>query len=459
VKVKDLKGSPYNPRRISDRQMEMLKKSMHEFGDLSGIVKNRRTGNLVGGHQRLKHFQPSWEIVAAPHTDAVGTVAAGHIKTPFGDWTYREVDWDEQKEKAANISANKQGGEFEPALLRELLLELDTGAFDMDLTGFDSKEIEDLMTQYAPPDTKEIVEDDFDAEAEAEKIQTAITKRGDIIQLGRHRLMCADSTSETDMAMLMDGKTADCIWTDPPYGVEYADKNKFLNAIFKGNRIQTKIKGDHQKPSDMYGFWLKALTEMYKHIKQGGVYYLSGPQGGDLLLLLLQAVKDSGLLLKHMLIWVKNNHVLGRCDYNYKHEPILYGWKEGAAHYFAMDFSQTSVIDDDIDFKKLSKEELISYCRKLRDDIPLTVLRENKPLSSPLHPTQKPIKLVARLIRNSTRPEKNEIVLDPFMGSGTTLMACEQTGRVAFGMELDPVYCDVIVLRWEQFTGKKAVRP
>ena len=220
---------------------------MHEFGDLRDSP--QPPTEPVGGHQRLKHFQPSWEIVAAPHTDAVGTVAAGHIKTPFGDWTYREVDWDEQKEKAANISANKQGGEFEPALLRELLLELDTGAFDMDLTGFDSKEIEDLMTQYAPPDTKEIVEDDFDAEAEAEKIQTAITKRGDIIMLGRHRLMCGDSTSATDMAMLMDGKVADCIWTDPPYGVDYTEKNNSIAGI-----AHRKIAGDELRKEGLEDF-------------------------------------------------------------------------------------------------------------------------------------------------------------------------------------------------------------
>ena len=457
MKVKDLKGSPYNPRRISDRQMEMLKKSMHEFGDLSGIVRNRRTGNLVGGHQRLKHFQPSWEIVAAPHTDAVGTVAAGHIKTPFGDWTYREVDWDEQKEKGANISANKQGGEFEPALLRELLLELDTGAFDMDLTGFDSKEIEDLMTQYAPPDTKEIVEDDFDAEAEAEKIQTAITKRGDIIMLGRHRLMCGDSTSATDMAMLMDGKVADCIWTDPPYGVDYTEKNNFIHKTRAGI-AHRKIAGDELRKEGLEDFLSQAFMVTSNHLKAGGCVYIAH---ADVMssVEFLKSIQGAGIYISQTIIWVKNIAVLSRKDYNWRHEPILYGWKEGAGHYFCMDFTNTTIYDDQTDPAKMSKEELLAAYRELQNRMAESVVRENRPTVSPLHPTMKPVKLVAKLIRNSTRPEAKEIVLDPFMGSGTTLIACEQTGRVAYGMELDPVYVDVQVLRWEQFTGKKAIRP
>lgn len=456
MKVKDLKGAPYNPRRISDQQMEMLKKSMIEFGDLSGIVKNRRTGHLIGGHQRLKHFQPSWEIVSQPQADSVGTVAVGHIKTPFGDWTYREVDWDEAKEKAANIAANKQGGEFEPTLLRELLLELDNGAFDMDLTGFDTKEIEDLMTQYAPPDTKEIVEDDFDADAEAEIIQVATTKRGDIIHLGRHRLMCGDSTDKTDMALLMDGKMADCIWTDPPYGVDYTEKNDFLNKARTeiGHR---KIAGDELRNEDLESFLSQAFIAASTHLKAGGCVYVAYADVNTAQF--LRALQNAGIYVSQTVVWVKNSAVLSRKDYNSRHEPILYGWKEGAGHYFCMDFTNTTVYDDQADPAKMSKEELLAAYKELQGRIAESVVRENRPTVNPLHPTMKPVKLVARLIRNSTRPDAREIVLDPFMGSGTTLIACEQTGRVAYGMELDPVYVDVQVLRWEQFTGKKAVRP
>lgn len=322
MKVKDLKPAGYNPRKISDRQLEMLKKSMHEFGDLSGIVRNRRTGNLIGGHQRLKHFQSSWEIQAQPAEDAVGTVAAGFIKTPFGDWTYREVDWDETKEKGANIAANQQGGEFDMAMLRELLIELDTGAFDMDLTGFDAKEIEDLMTQYAPPDTGEIIEDDFDADGEAENIQEAITKRGDIIQLGRHRLMCGSSTDAKDVEILMDGKFADCIWTDPPYGVDYTDKNDFLNKARAGTGHR-KIAGDDLRKEGLQDFLHQAFQAAASHLKAGGCVYVAHADINTAQF--RRALQDAGIYVSQTVVWVKNSAVLSRNDYNWRHEPILYG--------------------------------------------------------------------------------------------------------------------------------------
>ena len=147
---------------------------------------------------------------------------------------------------------------------------------------------------------------------------------------------------------------------------------------------------------------------------------------------------------------------MSRQDYNWKHEPIIYGWKEGAAHYFCNDFTQTTVIDDEADVMKMTKAEMVSTIQDLRSRIPESVFRENRPLRNDLHPTMKPIALVARMIRNSTDYIKKEIVLDSFCGSGTTLMACEQINRTAYLCELDPIYCDVIKLRWESFTGKKA---
>jgi hypothetical protein len=146
--VGTLKPASYNPRTITDKQLSMLKKSMAEFGDLSGLVKNVRTGNLVGGHQRIKNLDPSWPIISAPHTDKTGTVSLGYIETPSGRWQYREVDWPEKKEAAANIAANKQGGEFDMTLLRDLIITLDTGDMDMELIGFNSHELELMMTAF-----------------------------------------------------------------------------------------------------------------------------------------------------------------------------------------------------------------------------------------------------------------------------------------------------------------------
>jgi DNA modification methylase len=202
--------------------------------------------------------------------------------------------------------------------------------------------------------------------------------------------------------------------------VSYASKNEFLNALDKGNRVQTAIENDHKKPEEMSAFWVAAFTTVREHMRPGASYYVTaGPQGGDLLLLLL-ALKEGGFPLRHMLIWAKNNHVLGRSDYHYKHEPIFYGWVEGA-HTFYGGPSETSLWTID------------------------------KPHKSELHPTMKPIPLFAKAIVNSTK--SGETVLDPFLGSGTTLIACEQLGRTCYGMEISPQYCQVIIDRWEKFTG------
>lgn len=212
--------------------------------------------------------------------------------------------------------------------------------------------------------------------------------------------------------------------TDPPYGVSYADKNKYLNAIAPGNRIQIPIQNDHQTPENMYQLWLAVFAIAYSIMSSGAAYYVTGPQGGALLFLLLLSLKDSGLILKHMLIWVKNNHVLGRADYNYKHEPILYGWKAGG-HKFYGPSNEVSVWEVD------------------------------KPLKSNLHPTMKPVSLFVRAIVNSTK--RDELIYDPFLGSGTTIIACEQTHRICYGIEIDPAYCDVIVTRYCNFTGSKMI--
>ena len=259
-------------------------------------------------------------------------------------------------------------------------------------------------------------------------------KLGDVWQLGKHRLYCGDSTDEAKIKEFLGvvegnsfaGHQIDLLVTDPPYGVSYADKNKRLNAVIKGNRIQTPIENDHLTTETIAEeLWLPVFKVMFAISKPGCPYYVFSPQGGELMMRMMMMLQKAGWLLKHSLIWVKNNHVLGGADYHYKHEPALYGWKPGAGHYFIDSRSETSVWEFD------------------------------KPLVNDLHPTMKPVKMIAYAIENSSR--KGELVFDAFLGSGTTLIAAEQSDRICYGCELSEKYCDVILQRWENLTGQTAV--
>jgi DNA modification methylase len=252
-----------------------------------------------------------------------------------------------------------------------------------------------------------------------------ITKLGDLWILGEHRVLCGDSTKAEAVARLMAAKLASLVVTDPPYGVSYADKNAFLNAIDKGNRVQTPIENDHLDKKDSQQLWKDAFTHMNAAMHPGASVYCFMPQGGDqMMMMMMMMMIGAGIEPRHELIWLKNNHVLGRTDYAYKHEPILYAWKAGG-HKFYGGF-QTSVLEFD------------------------------RPNASKLHPTMKPVELISRLIENSSL--RGDLLYEPFCGSGTTLIAAEQLGRKCYGMELSPHYCDVIVKRWENMTGKKAFK-
>jgi DNA modification methylase len=221
----------------------------------------------------------------------------------------------------------------------------------------------------------------------------------------------------------MMNELVDLVVTDPPYGVSYADKNKSLNVVSPANRIQTPIKNDHLKGDELSSFFLSVFSSMFCVMKDGCPFYVFAPQGGEQMMMMMM-MKEAALPVRHELIWVKNNHVLGRADYHYKHEPVLYGWKDGAGHPWYGERNKFSLWE----------------C--------------NRPTSSKLHPTMKPVELVEIPINNSSRT--NDVVLDLFGGSGTTLIACEKTGRRARLMELSEHYCDVIVKRWQTLTGKQA---
>ena len=282
----------------------------------------------------------------------------------------------------------------------------------------------------------------------------AKAKFGDIYALGKHRLICGDSTDAETVSLLVGDSKVDLLLTDPPYNVDYSSKNEALNAADKGNRIQKDIANDKMGDAQFQEFLTAAFTNANHHLKQGGAFYIwhAGTEGLNFKI----AVKRVGWDLKQILIWNKNNMVLGRQDYQWKHEPCLYGWKPGAGHYFIARRDLLTVYEEkDIDIDALTKAEMKDLLKKfLQGSIPTTVIDEDKPLRSEDHPTMKPLKLMGRLIRNSTRP--GEVVLDLFGGSGSTLMAAEQLGRVCYTVELDPCYIDVIIKRWEEYTGEKA---
>ncbi|MCK9362111.1 MAG: site-specific DNA-methyltransferase [Syntrophales bacterium] len=419
MKFADLIPADYNPRKAlkpGDREYEKLRRSLEEFGCVDPLVWNLRTGRIVGGHQRLT------------------------VMLDLG-WTEGDVsvvDLPEEKEKALNIALNKISGEWDMDRLRELLVDLEASDLDVTLTGFDTEELADIM----PKDQdREPEEDGFDGEAEAAKIVDPVTRPGDLYLLGDHRLLCGETEDTRAMQYLMDGRLADLVWTDPPYNVDYHND--------KGEGLEN----DNLPPEVFQKMIDSAFQNLYLYTRQGGCFYVSHSDVGGLTF--RSALVASGFIMKQCLIWVKSGAVLGRQDYNWKHEPILYGWKPGRAHYFCMDYTLTTVIDEDVDVSKMKREDLVALVKELRKCQATTVIREDRPSRNALHPTQKPIPLVGRMIRNSTPNRQGVLILDGFGGSGTTLMSCEQMGRECFTMEKDPVYCDVIVKRWEQFTGRK----
>ena len=297
------------------------------------------------------------------------------------------------------------------------------------------------------------VGDDDVPDVDTEK--APVSKRGEVYQLGPHRLMCGDSTSEDDLKALMAGDRADVVFTDPPYGVSIGDKNKMLNSVQKAGRCTQNIANDTLDSAALYEVLVKAFTNLRSlGAAEHCSYYVSSPQGGELAMMMMMMMRDSGLEVRHMLIWVKNTATfsLGRLDYDYRHEPIFYTWTK--KHNFYGDY-ETTVIDDSIPLEKMGKKELVELARKLLYPKPDSVLYEDKPRKCDLHPTMKPVKLVARLIKNSSK--EGDIVADIFGGSGTTIIAAAQTGRKARVMELDPHYCDVIRRRWTQWARENGL--
>jgi DNA modification methylase len=421
-----IEGLPKNPRFIRDERYNKLKRSIKENPEMLALrecLVFPHSGKyvVIGGNMRYQAQKELGytEIVCKviPPETPVEALRAYTIKdnSGFGEWDFDALanDWNAE----------------------------DLLKWGIDIPNIDAEVSEDEEAQ----------EDNFNVDDNLPKV--AKTKIGDIYRIGKHRLICGDSIDTTVISALMGDRKADLLITDPPYNVNYSSKNELLNKSGKGNLVQTPIENDKMYDVAFQEFLYTAFTNANNVLKKGGAFYIfhADVQGYNFRTACLRTNWD----VRQVLIWNKNNMVLGRQDYQWKHEPILYGWKEGAQHYFVKDRSQITVQEDKIDIEKMTKPELKSALKELLEgNIPTTVINEDKPVRNSEHPTMKPLKLLGRLIRNSSRP--GEIVLDMFGGSGSTMMAAEQLNRICYMVELDACYCDVIVKRYEELTGQTA---
>lgn len=378
----NLLPADYNPRRNlkpGDAEYEKLKRSLEQFGYVEPVIWNKRTGRVVGGHQRLK------VLIDIGITEVECVV----------------VDLDEENEKALNVALNKISGEWDNDKLALLIADLQGADFDVSLTGFDQAELDDLFKD----EMKDGIEDDnFDIDAELQK--PTISKLGDLWHLGNHRLVCGDSTKAQTYETLMAGKVANLVVTDPPYNVNYEGS-------------AGKIKNDNMGNNAFYQFLFDAFVNTEKAMAaDASIYVFHADTEG---LNFRKAFADAGFYLSGTCIWKKQSLVLGRSPYQWQHEPCLFGWKKSGKHQWYSGRKETTIWEFD------------------------------KPKKNGDHPTMKPIPLIVYPIMNSSM--SNCIVLDPFGGSGSTLIACEQTNRICYTIELDEKFCDVIVKRYIEQVG------
>ena len=429
LKIEQLKPADYNPRKKlkpGDKEFEKLKKSIEEFGYVEPIILNKRTNTVVGGHQRLEVMK--------------------HLGYTEVDCVI--VDLDEQKEKALNIALNKISGEWDTELLTDLLKELDQNGI-VSLTGFESEELDDLFagTEY------NVSEDNFDVqEALEETEKKPFTQNGDIWHIKGHKLLCGDSTKLEEVERLfIDNEQASLVVTDPPYNIDYGNSEQD-RAKARGKIIENRsILNDNMDDESFYKFLFNFYETAYSITKGGGAIYVFHSTKESVNF--IEAMKDAGYKVSQTLVWAKDHFTLGRNDYQWQHEPILYGWKvvDGKPHYFIHDRTLSTVIETTKDISKLKKEELVDLLNKILENYPSDIIKDAKPLRNAEHPTMKPITLCGKLIRNSSR--EREIVFDAFAGSGSTLMACEQLNRKSYNSELSESYCDVIVKRFVKAFG------
>lgn len=398
----DLTPDGENFNKHTEFGQKLLEDSLRKFGAGRSILVDK-DGNIIAGNSTA-------ETAAAIGMDDVVVVQTDGKKLVVVQRTDLQLDSKEGRELALadNMTALK--------------------GIDIDLEKVKEHLGDDLAKAWGmeiPEVQKQAQEDDFDPDSVTE----TVCKKGDIWQLGNHRLMCGDSTDAGDVALLMDGEKADMCFTDPPYGVSIGTKNKLLKEKVAGgvrNAITEDIENDTASADELHDILVKCMTNVRENCKDDASYFVTAPQGGDLCMMMMMMM-HAGLKVRHVLMWLKNapTFSLGRLDYDYQHEPIFYTWTKTHHNYRAGKF-RTSVWTFD------------------------------KPRKCDLHPTMKPVGLVSNCMLDTTKEGDN--IIDLFGGSGTTLIAAEQLNRKCYMMELDPHYCDVIIARWEKLTGNKAER-
>ena len=425
------KGIPKNPRFIREGKYEKLLQSIKDDPEMLSLRElivldsgDKNVGYvIIGGNMRFRAMKE-----------------LGYKEAPT---KILPSDFPVDKARRIILKDNASFGETDfDALLSDWSIE------DISSAAIDIPDIDDPHLEEA----EDAEEDNFDVAGNIPKIAQA--KDGDIYRLGEHRLICGDSTKQEYINALMDGDMADLLVTDPPYNVDYSEKNEALNRADGGKRIQRDIVSGKMDEEAFVSFLMAAFKSANSVMRAGAAFYVWFADNH--FTEVWKSLTSSQLNVKQQLIWNKNNLVLGRLDYQMKHEPCLYGWKDGAAHYFVDKRNLLTVIEDKKDLENMSKQEMKDLLEKifLRQELPSTVIDCDKPQRSADHPTMKPIPLMGRLIANSSR--RKDIVLDIFGGSGTTLIASEQLGRKCRMVEYEPIYVDVIIKRWEELTGMKA---
>lgn len=395
VDVQDIIPYERNARTHSDAQIEIIAGSIAEFGFTNPILISE-SGEIIAGHGRFE-----------------AAITLGFKVIPSIKIRGLSVSKIKALRIADNAISLHHGGGWDVDLLMSELMELEAADYDLGILGFSDRYLDDLLSGALSVIEGEHTGEHSDDTDTPEPPEEPVSHRGDVWMLGEHRVMCGDSTSVDDVSVLCDGAAVDMLLTDPPYNVAY--EGKTADAL--------TIENDSMSDGDFRAFLIAAYRAADSVMKPGGVFYIwhADSEGFNF----RGAASDIGWRIRQCLIWVKNSLVLGRQDYHWRHEPCLYGWKEGAAHYWGNDRSETTVLEFD------------------------------RPTRNGEHPTMKPVPLFEYQIRNSSR--RGDVVLDLFGGSGTTLIACENMGRVARLMELDPRYADVIVRRWQELTGEDAI--
>lgn len=406
--LEDLRPDPNNARTHDDLNLQAIEDSLRQFGQRKPIVITHDNTVVAGNGTIEAARRLGWLDITA-------------VRVP-ADWTADQI-------KAFAIADNRTAelAGWDKKILDQQLEELADSGWQLTELGF----------EYVKPDDLDAIE-----EVPLPEQAEAIAKDGDLWFLGDHRLFVGDATKSDSYRRLLGDDQADLIITDPPYNVDYHG----------GAGEEMTISNDNMTDGDFGRFIRDAYQAMFDVTKDGApAYIFHADSSGHIF---RNEFIHTGFLLKQALVWVKERFVMGRQDYHWQHEPILYGWKPGAGHTWYGQRNKATVLDDAGDISKLSKSELLEIVQAAAADT--TVIREDRTKKNELHPTMKPINLLARLMSNSSK--RGDLVLDPFAGSGSTMITAEQLGRKAAIMEMDPVYADRLIARWEQYTGRKAER-